>query len=126
MLRSAGLAAVLVLFTTTQTSAGQAASEPKAFLRSGPDGYYVGLVLDPAAAAGTQPERVSAAVYRDGQLLTREVRAGDAHGAAFTMPLGALSAFGGDGRNLLVAVSSYPAETPSLSAAFVVPVTLEV
>jgi hypothetical protein len=100
--------------------------EPKAFLRAGTDGYYVALVLDPPAAPGTQPSSVSAGVYRSGRLLTQTVRTGDVHGAAFSIPLGEPSAFGGDSRGLLVAVSSYPTNDPATPGAFAIPVAAEV
>ena len=107
--------------------AGQGTSaDPKAFLRAGTDGYYVALVLDPPAAPGTPPSRVLASVYRSGKLLTQTVRAGDEHGAAFGIPIGDPTAFGGDGRGLLVAVSSYPTSDPARPGAFAIPVGLEV
>ena len=117
---------VIIMLTATEALARQTGADPKAFLRAGTDGYYVALVLDPPAVPGTAPEKVSAAVYRNGRAVSRVVGPGDAHGAAFTMPLGDLKAFGGDGRGLVVAVSSYPAQDLATVGAFVVPVALEV
>ena len=125
MLRT--LRAVVLLLATAQPLAGQEPGvEPKAFLRGGPDGYYIALVPNPPAPVGTPPESVSAAVYRNGRLVTQAVEPGDDKGAAFTIPLGDLKTFGGDARGLLVAVSSYPTGNTAKPGAFAVPVTLEV
>ena len=127
MTSSAVCAAFAFSLSVVPALAGQGAgADPKAFLRAGPNGYYVALVLDPPAAPGTLPSSVSASVYRSGKLLAQIVRAGDEHGASFSMPLGDPSAFGGDARGLLVAVSSYPTSDPATRGAFAIPVALEV
>ena len=126
MSRSICTAIALSLSAVPALGGQETSGDPKAFLRAGTDGYYVALVLDPPAAPDTPPGSVTASVYRSGKLLTQTVRAGDEHGAAFSMPLGDTSAFGGDARGLLVAVSSYPTGNPTKPGAFAIPVALEV
>ena len=119
---------VLILsLLLARISAAEQATESKAFLRSNSSGaYYVALVLNPPPAPNTPPEKVVASLYRAGRLITQTVGGGDAHGAHFTLPLGPASAFGGDGRGLLAAVSSYPTGDASQPGAFAGSVVLEV
>jgi hypothetical protein len=122
MSRLAGVS--IALWLSVLPAFAEQAAGPKAFLRQGTQGYYVALVLDPPAAPNTPPDRIVAAVYKGGKLLTRTVGPGDNFGASYTMPLGDVAAFGGDGRGLLVAVSSYP--TAAGTGSFAIPVALEV